>query len=502
MISAGKSQRRLKVISLFSGCGGLDLGFTMSGRFSLKFANDINESAAKVYSENFNAKIISRIPDRSSQRPLFLKEDIQNIDFGQIKSILPDIDVVIGGPPCQDFSLARGTDRANAGIYTQRGKLYAYFVKALMYLRPKYFVFENVPGIKSDNKGMTWDIIREDFSNLSMHAGDIEKIAGDGFSGNGTSYFLAYHGIADASAVGTPQKRKRVIIIGIRKDLIENSPAGSVQYLTDEIRKICRSKIEGEGLCFSKYPLTSIEAFEGKTLDTLDDRYRSIMEEWLFDEKNRDVPELNEWAEKNSNALDEGVLMNYCKANSSQFLPVELEKAMDDHRKVLESLGFIGVRVLIGSDQMDKACSIPTENPRVVSRLYFTPPDKNYKFLYNHKCWKVEGKNISMIYRRLHPLKPAYTVTANGGGGTHGYHYEKSRGRLTNRERARLQSFPDWFKFSGTYTQQREIIGNAVPPLLGKAVAMALSETDHLLNGKSSRERMEHPMPGTSFSRR
>lgn len=74
-----------------------------------------------------------------------------------------------------------------------------------------------------------------------------------------------------------------------------------------------------------------------------------------------------------------------------------------------------------------------------------------------------------------------YTVTANGGGATHGYHYERSRSRLTNRRKARFQTFPDTFKFRRTYGKQREIIGNAVPPLLDKAVNEAVIEIDRLL---------------------
>lgn len=485
---AEKSRRRLNVISLFSGCGGLDLGFAMSGRFSIKLACDINSATAETYAENFGAKKVSLLPKLPGKEPLFMTGDIQELDFGRLRSLFPDTDVVIGGPPCQDFSMARGTDRANAGMYTKRGRLYAYFVKALIYLQPKYFVFENVPGIISDNKGATWDIIREDFSNLSMHAEDIEKIAGNGFAGTSPGYFLAYQGVTDASSVGVPQRRKRVIIVGVRRDLLETSSAGSADYLADKIRQICASRIEGKCLSFRNYPLASIEAFEGETLDTLGGRYRSVMEEWFSSEKNSGVPELVRWAKENSEALKNGIMENYCATNSSESSPKNFRKAMEDHRRILEYLGFKGVRVCSAGKISDASCDIPKENPTVMSRLYFTPPDENYKFLYRYERWRVEGKNISMIYRRIHPLKPGYTVTANGGGGTHGYHYERSRSRLTNRERARLQSFPDSFKFSGTYGKQREIIGNAVPPLLGKAVAEAVLETDRLLRGKVHNE--------------
>lgn len=81
----------------------------------------------------------------------------------------------------------------------------------------------------------------------------------------------------------------------------------------------------------------------------------------------------------------------------------------------------------------------------------------------------MRGATISQIYKRLDPDRPAYTVTAGGGGGTAMYHYADDRA-LTNRERARLQTFPDWFKFLGNRTQVRSQIGMAVPPLGAKLI--------------------------------
>jgi DNA (cytosine-5)-methyltransferase 1 len=82
---------------------------------------------------------------------------------------------------------------------------------------------------------------------------------------------------------------------------------------------------------------------------------------------------------------------------------------------------------------------------------------------------------MSLIYRRIHPLKPSYTVVAYGGGGTWGYHYASKRGMLTNRERARIQTFPDAFYFKGSWSQVRAQIGEAVPPLMAKRIAEAVA---------------------------
>jgi DNA (cytosine-5)-methyltransferase 1 len=95
-----------------------------------------------------------------------------------------------------------------------------------------------------------------------------------------------------------------------------------------------------------------------------------------------------------------------------------------------------------------------------------------------HLQIKVDPKGFrnSVIYRRLHPDQPAYTVTAAGGGGTHMYHWAFPRA-LTNRERARLQSFPDWFVFEGKKEEVRKQIGMAVPPVGGAAVLEAVFKT-------------------------
>ena len=464
---------KLKVVSLFSGCGGLDLGFMLSGHYKIEFSSDINASAASTYVENFGAEAVSCLNQSRKRGPLFFIGDIRGIDFKALQSMVPNLDVVIGGPPCQDFSIARGTDLANAGIHTERGRLYAYFVKALIYLKPKYFVFENVPGLISDNKGATWDIIKEDFQNLSIHVKDIEKIAGNGFNGSNPGYELSYAGVVDASSVGVPQRRRRVIVVGVRRDLIEEASSGLYGMLGKKIKQICRENIEGTELSFREYPLTPMEVFEGKTLDKLEHRYSEIMAEWLSEDSNKKVPAIKKWAQIHSKTAQEGILKNYCEINNVQFNPKSLIRAMKEHEYALKRLGFYGIKVCVDSN-CDTSCSFFHETKRVQERMFYIPPDQNYKFLYRYQRFRVEGKNISMIYRRLHTLKPAYTITANGGGGTHGYHYERYRSRITIREMARLQSFPDSFKFIGTKTEINSQIGEAVPPLLGTRISEAV----------------------------
>lgn len=88
----------------------------------------------------------------------------------------------------------------------------------------------------------------------------------------------------------------------------------------------------------------------------------------------------------------------------------------------------------------------------------------------------VRGAKISQIYKRLDPTKPAYTVTGSGGGGTHIYHYKENRA-LTNRERARLQTFPDNFVFEGSKESIRKQIGMAVPAKGAQVIFEAILNT-------------------------
>ena len=104
------------------------------------------------------------------------------------------------------------------------------------------------------------------------------------------------------------------------------------------------------------------------------------------------------------------------------------------------------------------------QSQSVVERLKYIKPGQNAftAELPEHLKLNVRGAKISQIYKRLDPERPAYTVTGSGGGGTHIYHWSENRA-LTNRERARLQTFPDHYHFQGSKESVRKQIGMAVP---------------------------------------
>lgn len=177
----------LKSIDLFSGCGGMTLGFGWAGYNSV-LASDIDENCEKTFATNF-----PNIPFLRGDLSDYKKEDFDK----HLKNA--DIDVIIGGPPCQGFSLAN--KRRNKVSNDPRNQLFYEFVKTIDWYGPKAFVMENVKGL------------------LSMQSGNVIKQILKEFKSAGKFGYEVDYRILKASDYGVPQLRERVIIIGIRKDL-------------------------------------------------------------------------------------------------------------------------------------------------------------------------------------------------------------------------------------------------------------------------------------------
>lgn len=165
----------MKVVSLFSGAGGLDLGFVMAGH-EIVWANDLYEDAVKTYQQNLGAHIVCK--------------DIAEIPSSQI----PACDIVIGGFPCQGFSVANM--KRHEG--DTRNKLYLQLLRVIRDKQPKFFVAENVKGILHFAKGKVYEQILQDMRELGY------RVQAQLFN------------VAD---YGVPQKRERVIFVGVRSDV-------------------------------------------------------------------------------------------------------------------------------------------------------------------------------------------------------------------------------------------------------------------------------------------
>ena len=352
-----------RIVSTFSGCGGLDLGFHKEG-YTTVWANDFDKWSVDTFRANLGDVI--------------KLEDVTKIDPYKDKSI-PDCDIVLGGFPCQDFSIIW----KQPGLNGKRGGLFRHFAEFVDAKKPKAFVAENVKGLLTANGGKAADTIIRDFESIAP------------------GYVVKPH-LYNFAEYGVPQFRERVLFVGIRIDT-------GFQFV---------------------HPKPTHGPAAGKPYFTAGEALKGV----------KRVPYNNE-------------IINI-KEKTRQMLELIPE----------------------GGNFTD----IPKDNP-----LY------------------VKGM-ISHVYRRIKLDEPAKTIIAAGGGGTWGYHFPEPR-PLTNRERARLQSFPDDFLFQGSVTEVRRQIGNAVPPEGVRLIArrllplfsgdykhVDLSPEYKLMKGMTVKQRLEY----------
>ena len=216
-------QNKLKVASLFCGCGGSDLGilgnFQYLGKdysklnFDIVYAVDFDKHAVDTYNLNFEHKAVCA--------------NVLDVDF----TLLPDVDVMIGGFPCQSFSTVNPTKDTNDA----RANLYKQIVRFLETKKPRYFICENVKGL------------------LTLQKGSIIKKIVDEFQSVG--YSVKYQ-LVKAVEFGIPQKRERVIIVGVRDDICCDfsypSPVCSEDNATPLGRVIDKLAIEEPKYYFSE----------------------------------------------------------------------------------------------------------------------------------------------------------------------------------------------------------------------------------------------------------
>ena len=165
---------KVKVISLFSGSGGLDLGFLETGKFEIIYANDFNYQACETYTHNIGNHIVCE-------------------DISKLKN-LPKADVIIGGPPCQGFSTAN----PSRSFDDPRNQLFKEYARIIKEVQPKVFLMENVSGMVTMQNGKVFELIRKELSNCG--------------------YKLSYK-LLNARDYGVPQSRRRMIVIGVRNDI-------------------------------------------------------------------------------------------------------------------------------------------------------------------------------------------------------------------------------------------------------------------------------------------
>lgn len=380
---------KIKIVDLFSGAGGLTFGFKKKifrnrfiddDRFEFIFANEYDQFAAETFRINF-----PEIP--------MLEEDIENLDFEFLTNNnvnLNNVDLVIGGPPCQSFSTVGKRQ------YDNRAKMYKEYRRLLSISKPKMFVFENVLGLltmKNDLKKPVIDDVIASFQNFE----DIDsKLKNFGY--------IVHKKVLNAKDFGVPQSRERVFLVGIRSDLS------------------IKSKWKFP-LPTTKEPLTVSDAISD--LPYLDNGEASR----LYDKKPQ---------------------------TKYQYLMRGNNRELENHIN-----GVFGDRM-----QQIMAAVIEGEGKNYINNLVKEGKLPKELFL---------TSGYGNTYGRLWWDRPSTTITNNLStpSSLRCIHPKQNRA-LTAREGARLQSFPDSFKFSGPRSRVNMQVGNAVPPLLSYALANSI----------------------------
>ena len=399
---------KIKAIDLFAGCGGLMDGFEQSGHYDTIAAVEWEEAPCR----NFEKRLHDKWNYQDAEKRV-LRFDIQRTeelfkgwkddpDYGEsagLDALINEahgIDIIIGGPPCQAYSIA-GRVRDEHGMKNDyRNYLFESYVKVLERYKPKAFIFENVPGILSAKPGdrPIIEIIRESFEDAGYHIlKDLNKA------------------VIDFTDYGVPQNRKRIIILGVSKDVFGND--------SDRI----------------------IEEFYEKALPKYKTEKKSTVYEAIGD-----LPKLY--------PLDHDIKFEGIRTRYS--LP---EPPVPNHIARWQSDRDISIFKILTEDLES-------------GRNEFVSTDA-LKKLYTEKTGKTSNVHKYHVLRWDEPsnLIPAHLFK---DGLRHIHPDSKQLRTLTVREAARLQSFSDDFVFYGSNMELYKMIGNAVPPLAAKCCANAV----------------------------
>ena len=453
---APNKDMRPKVLDLFAGAGGMALGFEAAGGRCVG-AVEIDTAAARTFAHNFGHEdlVVFGGPEAGDVNQLLVPDLLAGL------SQRPE--VVVGGPPCQGFSrigrakqmsLIEDEDQVKAGARNpERNLLYKYFLGVVGAARPEAFVMENVPGMR-EMQGIDMTMrIRNEAQSLGY---------------NVRCFML------NAAWYGVPQNRWRIFFVGLRRDL----GAGANAIPMPPPRTHVVSAVPPEGMSVpdndwflwgpkipasgEPEPAVSVrEAFDDLPVLRSGDHQPQVR-----GQHNTKLPYrttggryanvMRKWGDRVSG--DE-VTDNWFRLNARDFMTFERMAHGDRYPEALT----IAVRLF-----RERLASLGRHAPRPGESAYeelkkeFVPPYRNDAF--------------ADKWRKLVPGEPSWTLTAHLSKDTYSHiHYDSRQARtITIREAARIQSFPDAFEFLGNNGQRYQQIGNAVPPLLARAIATQL----------------------------
>ena len=434
-----------KIIDLFSGCGGLTLGFEKAG-FEVTGGVELMPEACKTVSYNIDCRY-GREQTHVCGDITEIDADIFNDRFGEEGCI------VIGGPPCQAYSLAGraklkslGEDRVNTK--DARGYLYQDFLRFVYALDAKAVVMENVPE--------------------SVNFGDmnIPEIVCDSLESHG---YIAFWTVLNAADFGVPQLRERVFVIavktdlGIRVNMPEPTHSGPEDYKTTYQRRF-ESLRKNAHFVLPKNPDEKLNNWVtvGDAISDLPELFPNSKSKFRQVKLNEDLDYKTEAKNPFQKTMRNwygfesfGSSANAFRNNKRDFPIFEMMKQGDDY-----------------TDAVGIAEELFEAEARVFGYLPGTEP---YDRLKKKMVPVYDREKFEKKWRKLEWDKPSHTLVAHLSKDTYSHiHPIEPRG-ISVREAARIQSFPDDFFFDCTMGDAYKQIGNAVPPLLAYAVADTLA---------------------------
>lgn len=429
-------KKEVRVLEVFSGAGGLSLGFDL-------VRNKAGGRAYEIVLAVDNFKYACQ-----TLRKYFLKEygtdsvvlEADLTDPATHKKIIEacgeNVDLIIGGPPCQSFSTLG--PRSGYGVgdrkyekYRTMDRLYKEYLALVKELDPSFIIFENVKGIlsKKDEKENKYiDIIISDFKDLGYSfESENEKIK--------TDYL-----VLNAADYGVPQIRERVFLIGNNLGIKNPYPKpthkpGNYVTLSEALGDLPRLR--------AKLTITGIKKCEKGSIEK---HNRKV-------DNGRDViPYHHELLTEHYQTQSRRGkrFLNFIKPNGTP-VPLSHHVARSQQKSDVEL--FRGMRQGMTAEDVISAKS---ENIRRLGKLI-----------------KYDMESFTDKYKKQSWKKPCSTVFAHlEKDGNRFIHPDSRQARtITVREAARIQSFPDWYQFEGPYSKKFRQIGNAVPPLLAYAIA-------------------------------
>lgn len=446
----------MKFIDLFSGCGGLSLGLIKAG-FTGLFAVEKNPDAFQTLFENLVNPTNDHLHpeggyewhDGVPQSSMGIDELLQ--DHAKVLERLGDsgkVDLIVGGPPCQGFSVA-GRRIAN----DPRNSLAFKYLNVVDKVRPRFLLMENVKGITMKFKGQ------------------------DRAASSSIEYHLASYGYVPISFLenckdwGVPQSRVRYLLIGIRAadigiDIGSQPVSRAMNRYLRNMGDLLRPKVQEEFSAYAKSFRENLGLSDNTSV------HQAISDLKAFDERNELLQ---------SNLID---AVDF--ESKGKFKQIARRNAFASDNPYLNV-----IRKNWNKDLPNGGLRLPNHTERVRNRFRtilkdFQVGERDGIVLKRCKTLPKEYRNVLGSNKHSHTVldaeKPSVTVTTLPDDMLH---YEEPR-ILTVRECARLQSFPDWYRFEGPYTsggQQRKKscpkytqVGNAVPPLMAEGVARFLEE--------------------------